>query len=94
METKKRKKACRKKRRTYSSRFLTTNSMKNRGDKAIYVRSDYHYKLCWMAKILGGGNIPLYAYLDNILAHHFKKFAGAIKEDVKNVEPKYLNPNQ
>jgi hypothetical protein len=62
--------------------------MKNRGDKAIYVRPEYHHKLTHMVKIIGADEIPLYALLDNILKHHFDLFSDEItKEYNKNYKP-------
>ncbi|OJV52459.1 MAG: hypothetical protein BGO31_07355 [Bacteroidetes bacterium 43-16] len=74
--------------KTYTSKFLKYNSLKKRGDKSIYVRKEYHERLNYIVHILGGGDIPLYAYLDNILEHHFSLFEKAIKEDINlNYKP-------
>ncbi len=67
--------------KTYSSQFLKRNTMKGRGDKAIYVRPEYHHKLTTIAKIIGTGEISLYALLDNILKHHFELFSEEILQD-------------
>lgn len=66
---------------TYSSKFLKRNTMKSRGDKSIYVRAEYHRKLAYMAKIVGNEEIPLYAYLDNILKHHFELHSEEMLEE-------------
>ena len=49
--------------------------MKKRGDKSIYVCPEYHQRLMRIVKNVGQGEIPLYAYLDNILKHHFELFS-------------------
>ena len=67
--------------KTYGSKFLKTNNMAHRGDKAIYVRDEYHEKLTRIVKIIGAGEIPLYAYLDNILKHHFELHSEEIIND-------------
>ena len=67
--------------KTYSSKFLKRNTLKGRGDKCIYVRPEYHEKLTRIVKIIGAGEIPLYAYLDNILKHHFEQHSEEIIED-------------
>lgn len=78
----------RKKTKTYSSKFLKRNTLNGRGDKAIYVRPEYHNKLSRIVKIIGAGEIPLYAYLDNILKHHFELYSEEILEDYnKNNKP-------
>lgn len=71
---------------TYQAKFLRKQSMHKRGDKAIYVRSEYHEKLMRIAGVIGGGKLPLYAYLDNIIKHHFELFEKEISEefDAKN----------
>ncbi|WP_262152722.1 DUF3408 domain-containing protein [Chryseobacterium foetidum] len=68
----------------YGDRFLTTHSMAKRGDKSIYIRQEYHERLTRIVQVIGDDNIPLYAYLDNILEHHFDMFENAITEDFNN----------
>ena len=74
--------------KSYSSKFLKRNTLKGRGDKSIYVRPEYHERLTRIVKIIGAGEIPLYAYLDNILKHHFELHSEEILEDYnKNNKP-------
>lgn len=74
--------------KSYSSKFLKRNTQKGRGDKSIYVRPEYHERLTRIVKIIGAGEIPLYAYLDNILKHHFELHSEEILEDYnKNNKP-------
>lgn len=68
----------------YGDQFLTTHSMAKRGDKSIYIRQEYHERLTRIVQVIGDDNIPLYAYLDNILEHHFDMFENAITEDFNN----------
>lgn len=68
-------------RRGYGSQFLKKHSMIRRGDKVIYVRKEYHERLSRIVHVIGGDNIPLYAYLDNILKHHFDLFSEDIVAD-------------
>lgn len=67
--------------RRYASQFLKRHTMKRRGDKTIYVRQEYHERLSRIVHVIGGGNLPLYAYLDNILKHHFELFGEEIVKD-------------
>jgi hypothetical protein len=55
--------------------------MKGRGEKSIYIRPEYHERLTRIALIIGEDKIPLYAYLDNILTHHFELFEQEIMKD-------------
>ncbi|MBF7092601.1 DUF3408 domain-containing protein [Flavobacterium sp. ALJ2] len=74
--------------KTYSSKFLKRNTLKGRGDKCIYVRPEYHEKLTRIVNIIAAGQIPLYAYLDNILQNHFELYSAEIIEDYnKNNKP-------
>jgi len=66
---------------SYGDHFLKTHSMNKRGDKSIYIRQEYHERLSRIVQVIGKDQIPLYAYLDNILEHHFEAFEKAITED-------------
>ena len=70
-----------KSKRSYGDLFLKEYSMRGRGTKAIYVREEFHERIAKIAHIIGDGEIPLYAYLDNILKHHFELFGQEITED-------------
>jgi hypothetical protein len=65
----------------YGDHFLKTHSMTKRGDKSIYIRQEYHKRLSRIVQVIGRDEIPLYAYLDNILEHHFEMFEKAITDD-------------
>jgi len=65
----------------YGDHFLKTHSMTKRGDKSIYIRQEYHERLFRIVQVIGKDAIPLYAYLDNILEHHFEMFERAITDD-------------
>lgn len=65
----------------YGERFLRAHSMTKRGDKSIYIRQEYHERLSRIVQVIGKDEIPLYAYLDNILEHHFEMFEKEITDD-------------
>ncbi|MCD9855593.1 DUF3408 domain-containing protein [Epilithonimonas sp. JDS] len=69
---------------TYVEQFLSKHSMTKRGDKSIYIRAEYHERLSRIIQIIADDQIPLYAYLDNILAHHFEMFEKEITDDFNN----------
>ncbi|KXH84925.1 DUF3408 domain-containing protein [Chryseobacterium kwangjuense] len=72
----------------YGKLFLERKEMDKRGEKSIYLRAEYHERLTRIAQIIGGGKIPLYTYLDNILSHHFELYeAIIIKEFEANCKP-------
>ena len=66
---------------TYADQFLTHHTMTKRGDKSIYIRPEYHERLSRIIQIVADDQIPLYAYLDNILAYHFETFEKEITDD-------------
>lgn len=66
---------------SYVEQFLTHHTMTKRGDKSIYIRSEYHERLSRIIQIIADDQIPLYAYLDNILAYHFEMFEKEITDD-------------
>lgn len=66
---------------TYVEQFLTHHTMTKRGDKSIYIRPEYHERLSRIIQIIADDQIPLYAYLDNILAYHFEMFEKEITDD-------------
>ena len=66
---------------SYGERFLNSHTMTRRGDKSIYIRQEYHERLSRIVQVIGEDKIPLYAYLDNILEHHFEHFEKAITDD-------------
>lgn len=73
---------------SYGDHFLKTHSMVKRGDKSIYIRQEYHERLSRIVRVIGKDEIPLYAYLDNILEHHFELFEKAITDDFnENFKP-------
>lgn len=66
---------------TYGQKFLQAAKMQKRGDKNIYIRQEYHERLSRIVQVIGKDEIPLYAYLDNILQHHFELFEKAVIDD-------------
>lgn len=66
---------------SYAEQFLTHHTMTKRGDKSIYIRPEYHERLSRIIQIIAEDQIPLYAYLDNILAYHFETFEEEITDD-------------
>lgn len=66
---------------SYGQQFLDSHTMTRRGEKCIYIRQEHHERLSRIVQVIGEDKIPLYAYLDNILEHHFEQFEKAIIAD-------------
>lgn len=69
------------KKESYSALFLKEHAMTCRGEKSIYLRPEYHERIVRIVQVIGEDKIPLYAYLDNILKHHFEQFEKTITAD-------------
>lgn len=69
---------------SYGAKFLGTHTMTQRGNKSIYIRQEYHERISRIVQIIGSDEIPLYAYLDNILQHHFEMFEQMIIQEYRS----------
>ncbi len=64
----------------YAEIFLTNRYPGGRNGKVVYIRPEFHQRLLRMVQLDQDSNTTLYAYIDNILDHHFKTFG----DDIKN----------
>lgn len=62
----------------YESLFFNKTSTNARHGKTIYIRSDFHEKLTRIVQVIGEDKITVYAYMDNLLQHHFQEFGEQI----------------
>lgn len=69
--------------RIYEKAFLQMNEMQKRGSKSIYLSAENHERLTRIVQIVGEDKIPLFAYLNNILEHHFRVFEQTITKEFK-----------
>lgn len=68
---------------SYEQTFLQMDMMQERGNKSIYLSPEHHERLTRIVQVIGDDKIPLFAYLNNILDHHFKVFEDAISKEYK-----------
>ena len=59
--------------------FKIPNTIASKG-KSVYVREEYHEKFNRFTKTVGVNKLTIYAYLDNIIEHHFQEFEELIRE--------------
>ena len=53
-----------------------------------YVRPEYHERIMRITRVIGHDRLSLSAYIDHVLAHHFKQCEEAIKSHyAKNYNP-------
>ncbi|MGV0857396.1 DUF3408 domain-containing protein [Empedobacter brevis] len=70
----------------YESIFLIKSDTNARDGKTVYIRPAFHEKLTRIIQVIGEDKISIYAYLDNLLAHHFDEFGEQI---TKSYNEKY-----
>ncbi|WLD23535.1 DUF3408 domain-containing protein [Flavobacterium dauae] len=59
--------------------FKIPNTTASKG-KSVYVRQEHHETFNRLTNIMGIDKLTIYAYLDNIIEHHFQEFGELIKE--------------
>ncbi|MFL9836752.1 DUF3408 domain-containing protein [Flavobacterium sp. ST-75] len=70
----------------YEILFFKNPDGNARNGKSVYIRPEFHERLTRIVQVIGGDKISLYAYLDNVLEHHFREFGEEIK---KTFDDKY-----
>jgi hypothetical protein len=59
----------------YESRFIReTDLPPARFGKSVYIRKEYHDRISQIVSVVGGNEVSLFGYIDNVLAHHFEYF--------------------
>jgi hypothetical protein len=63
----------------YESLFIrTANGITAREGKTVYIRKQYHDRILKIVQVIGGNELSLFSYLDNVLEHHFASFQDEI----------------
>lgn len=70
----------------YKSTFLSPTDFVARSGKTVYISKELHKRLKLLVFMLGGGELTLSDYLQNILQHHLKDYREEIKEVNKNMD--------
>lgn len=70
----------------YESVFFKKTDTNARDGKTVYIRPEFHEKLTRIIQVIGEDKITIYAYLDNLLDHHFQEFSEQI---TKSYNDKY-----
>lgn len=70
----------------YEIIFFRKPDTNARDGKTVYIRPDFHEKLSRIVQVIGEDKITIYAYLDNLLDHHFQEFGEQI---TKSFNEKY-----
>ena len=68
----------------YESLFIKDNDLPPaRFGKSVYIRKEYHERISHIVSVIGGSEVSLFAYIDNVLAHHFENFKDDIARSFK-----------
>lgn len=62
----------------YEETFLVNKFPSGRSGKVVYIRPEYHERLLRIVQLTREEKATLYAYIDNILEHHFNEFGDDI----------------
>ncbi len=62
------------KKMNYEELFLVNQYPSTRNGKVVYIRPEFHERLLRIVQLAREEKTTLYAYIDNILAHHFKEY--------------------
>ena len=65
---------------TYSAFFMKAANFTARQGKQVCIRKDYHDRILKITQVIGGNELSIASYMDNVLAHHFATFQGEITE--------------
>jgi len=59
----------------YESLFIRgADGITAREGKTVYIRKEYHDRILKIVRVIGGNELSLFSYLDNVLEHHFALF--------------------
>lgn len=61
------------KKMNYEELFLVNRYPSTRNGKVVYIRPEFHERLLRIVQLAREEKTTLYAYIDNIFAHHFKE---------------------
>jgi hypothetical protein len=58
----------------YQTLFIKQSNEIARTGKTVYVRREFHDRIQKIVQVIGGNEVSLFSYIDNIIAHHFEVF--------------------
>ena len=74
----------REKQQKYESLFIRESDLPPaRFGKSVYIRKAYHDRISQIISVIGGNEVSLFGYIDNVLTHHFENFGDEITQSFK-----------
>lgn len=62
----------------YETQFVKESGITARTGKMVYIRREFHDTIQSVCQVIGGNEVSLSSFIDNVLAHHFDTYAGEI----------------
>ena len=63
-----------KKEKDYKSLFIKQSDETARTGKSVYVRGEFHERIRKIVQTVGGNEVSIFSFIDNIIAHHFETY--------------------
>ena len=74
----------REKQQEYESLFIReTDLPPARFGKSVYIRKEFHDRISQIVSVIGGNEVSLFGYIDNIIALHFETYREEITQSFK-----------
>ncbi|KAA6300752.1 MAG: hypothetical protein EZS26_003117 [Candidatus Ordinivivax streblomastigis] len=58
----------------YETLFIRESNITARLGKTVYIRKEFHDRIQKIVQVIGGNEVSLFSYIDNIIAHHFEMY--------------------
>ena len=58
----------------YESLFIRESNITARLGKTVYIRKEFHDRIQKIVQVIGGNDVSLFSYIDNLITHHFELF--------------------
>jgi len=67
----------------YENLFIHESNVTARLGKTVYIRKEHHDRILKIVQVIGGNEMSLFSYIDNVLVHHFDNFQEDISQAYK-----------
>lgn len=62
----------------YETLFVKESGITARTGKMVYIRREFHDTIQSVCQVIGGNEVSLSSFIDNVLAHHFDTYGNEI----------------
>jgi hypothetical protein len=64
----------------YETLFIRESNITARLGKTVYIRREFHDRIQKIVQVIGGNEVSLFSYVDNLIEYHFEIFQDDIIE--------------